>query len=71
MPRVTIWIREKDFATWQAIDDKPKWLHKHLNQIKAEYSVTTEQTRLGTSSTIYPKSLFDNEPTVTPPEETA
>lgn len=26
MPRVTIWIREKDYNEWQAIEDKPTFI---------------------------------------------
>ena len=32
VPRVTIYIREMDYPTWQAIENKPDWLHEHLAQ---------------------------------------
>lgn len=31
MPRVNIYIRNEDQAKWDAIDNKPEWLHEHLN----------------------------------------
>lgn len=31
MPKVTIWIRVADEAKWKAIENKPEWLHEHLN----------------------------------------
>lgn len=31
MPKVTIYIRNDDYPKWQAIADKPEWLHEHLN----------------------------------------
>ena len=34
MPKVTIWIRESDYATWKAIENKPEWLHTALNALK-------------------------------------
>lgn len=32
MPKVTIWIRDVDYPNWQAIADKPEWLHTVLNK---------------------------------------
>jgi hypothetical protein len=32
MPKVTIWVRNEDYPKWQAIEDKPEWLHDHINQ---------------------------------------
>lgn len=37
MPKVTIWIRKEDEAKWQAIKDKPEWLHEHLSVIPNTY----------------------------------
>lgn len=31
MPRVNIWIRKEDEQKWDAIADKPAWLHCVLN----------------------------------------
>lgn len=31
MPRVDIWIRKEDEAKWNAIKDRPEWLHHMLN----------------------------------------
>lgn len=38
MPKVTIWIRVADEAKWKAIEDKPEWLHEHLNQGSLTYA---------------------------------
>ncbi len=35
MPKVTIWIRNADYDKWTAIDNKPEWLHEHLDMPKA------------------------------------
>jgi hypothetical protein len=32
MPKVTIWIRKEDEDKWNAIADKPEWLHEHLQR---------------------------------------
>ena len=34
MPQVTIYIRKPDLAKWQAIANKPDWLHEHINMPK-------------------------------------
>ena len=31
MPHRNIWIRKEDLAAWDAIEDKPAWLHRHLS----------------------------------------
>ncbi len=31
MPRVNIWIRKEDEKQWNAIEDKPAWIHSVLN----------------------------------------
>lgn len=31
MPKVTIWIRKEDEDAWNAIKDRPEWLHAALN----------------------------------------
>jgi len=31
MPRVDVWIRKNDFDKWEAIKDKPEFLHNALN----------------------------------------
>lgn len=41
MPRVNIYIRNEDEAKWQAIADKPEWLHEHLNLLRG-MDVTNE-----------------------------
>lgn len=32
MPKVTVWIREQDYPTWQDIPNKPEWLHEKLRE---------------------------------------
>lgn len=32
MPDVKIYIRSEDWNKWQAISNKPEWLHTHLNE---------------------------------------
>lgn len=32
MPRVNIHIRQEDWHIWQAIEDKPEWIHHNLNK---------------------------------------
>lgn len=34
MPHVNIWIRRGDYAKWQAIHDKPKFLHRAINSLE-------------------------------------
>lgn len=31
MPKVTIWIRNEDYDKWEAIADKPEWVHRAIN----------------------------------------
>lgn len=31
MPDVRMYIRSEDWDKWQAIENKPEWLHEHLN----------------------------------------
>lgn len=31
MPSYHIWVRAEDDEKWQAIADKPAWLHEHLS----------------------------------------
>lgn len=37
MPKRTIWIRNEDMEVWNAIQDKPEWLHKVINLGYEEY----------------------------------
>lgn len=32
MPRKDIWVRKEDLEKWNAIENKPRWLHGHLNK---------------------------------------
>lgn len=34
MPKVTIYIREKDYPKWQAIKNIPEFIHKVINKEK-------------------------------------
>lgn len=31
MPSKHIWVREEDLPAWEAIKDKPRWVHESLN----------------------------------------
>lgn len=33
MPRVNIYIRNEDLDRWNAIEDKPEWLHEKLSTV--------------------------------------
>ncbi len=33
MPKVTVWIKKADQAKWDAIKDRPAWLHEKLNPL--------------------------------------
>lgn len=41
MPKVTIWIRNEDYDKWDAIKDKPEWLHEHINTPTSEFGTMT------------------------------
>ena len=30
MPKVTIWIKNEDLDKWNAIADRPAWIHENL-----------------------------------------
>lgn len=44
MPKVTIWIRVADEAKWEAIENKPEWLHEHLSYY--DESIVNRQRRI-------------------------
>ena len=33
MPHVNIWIRKKDWAAWESLEDKPTFLHEALQNV--------------------------------------
>lgn len=33
MPHVNIWIRKEDWHIWDALDNKPEFLHEALNRV--------------------------------------
>jgi hypothetical protein len=82
MPKVTIWIRNEDYDKWKAIQDKPEWLHEHLNlkpglqTVYALEDIKKGQAGLGFLTKpkqdipIYPQDDPHPEPKLTPPEET-
>lgn len=47
MPKVTIWIRVKDLDKWQAIADKPEFIHNALNQPEFSEDPLTEAVAKG------------------------
>lgn len=64
--KVTIWIQKEDREKWDAIQDKPKWLHEHLNPEPLTLGMEMEaETEMKASK------IWVSEPTVTPPEEVA
>jgi SPX domain protein involved in polyphosphate accumulation len=65
LPRVTIWIRQEDYDKWQAIENKPEWLHEHLNSKLVDTIDGFEALEEVTSKLPYV------EPTVTDIEESA
>jgi hypothetical protein len=70
MPKVTIWIREgEDYKRWKAIKSKPQWLHNHLNFDCRGIRVKKREglKQIPTHAKLTP---FD-EPTLTPPEDSA
>lgn len=69
MPRVTIWIRNEDWDQWEAIDNKPEWLHERLNLVKGIPIYPIEDPHPGELHTIDGKETFDV--TVVPFDETA
>jgi len=61
MPRVNIWIRVEDVDKWNAIKNRPEWLHEKLNEDvillsngnPEAYEPTGPLRGKGTSRTIY------------------
>jgi hypothetical protein len=37
MPKVTIWVKEEDYPIWQALPNKPKFIHGALQLTTNEY----------------------------------
>lgn len=65
-----IYIRQADYDKWAAIENKPEWLHEHLNRGILTEAFLEEQynkaARVGN-----PEMSDPIEPTLTPPENTA
>lgn len=61
--RVDIWIKQEDRAKWDAIVNKPKWLHRSLERTDTP-EIEAIKRELDKEVTI------PIEPTVTPMEET-
>lgn len=60
MPRVNIYIRNEDWETWKAIEDKPDFLHTIL-----------QKRKMGTD--LHPTTVarITDPETLVPPEESA
>lgn len=41
--RKDIWVRVADLETWNAIPDKPEWLHQQLQKEKAKQKRATSK----------------------------
>lgn len=78
MPRVDIWIRKEDEEKWLAIENKPEWLHEHLQLHTKPTSEFTDRD-YGELSPVAVGELDVNgkpvgvfkEPIITPPEDAA
>lgn len=68
MPKVTIWIRKEDEAKWQAIADKPEWLHEHLRIGTAgvNSAVALEDIKAGQFGSVYVQGPMTGDPTIEP-----
>lgn len=51
MPRATIWIRKEDWPAWEAIQDKPEWLHERL---------TATEVRTAANLDVKPSNFFED-----------
>lgn len=71
MPKVTIWIREEDYPSWQDIDNKPAWLHGHLKKQLYKGKWYTQKELGGVAQAVMKsgESFSTHEPRLTPPEE--
>jgi hypothetical protein len=45
MPRYNIYVRQEDAAIWQAINDKPEWLHQNLQRTKRTEKARQERIK--------------------------
>jgi len=45
MPRYNIYIRNEDEAKWKAIENKPEWLHEHLNPKELHFTRYTKEPK--------------------------
>lgn len=78
MPKVTIWIRKEDEDKWKAIENKPEWLHDHLNQKTVKFNQYADPNPTYDKESALPariqldrlnKARQLSEPTITPAEE--
>lgn len=51
MPHVNIWIRKEDLDKWNAVGDKPGWIHSNLNKQPISI-VVNPPISLGTASAV-------------------
>lgn len=63
MPKVTIYIREKDYPKWKVIKNKPEWLHNHINS--TEYVEGYRRHKKAKPGTIDPVSGLEIDEFVT------
>lgn len=74
MPKVTIWIRNEDYDKWKAIDNKPAWLHEHLNGEDGVLGSSQPQVLSPQADAMLNADVLRDridEPKLTPPEEAA
>lgn len=45
MPRVNIYIRNEDWEAWEAIKDKPEFIHNSINVKKAYTDLSPEERK--------------------------
>lgn len=64
MPKVTIWIREgEDHAKWKAIENKPEWLHEHLDEYPQAAITYKGETFVGPRNIAAIERILESEPT--------
>ena len=72
MPRVNIYIRKEDEDKWNAIANKPEWLHEHLNGLtNIKGAIALEDIKAGQYGSVYVQGSIPDDPTTEPFEEAA
>lgn len=70
MPSYHIWVRKEDEAAWQAIADKPAWLHTQL-QNRTELQAKGINPDKDLVSQVQGNGNFTDEPITEPFEDAA